>query len=659
MAQPPRLASPRPDLASTPPGFGPGALVVTAIIIAALYLSRDVLVPVVFAILLSFVLALPIGALQKLGMGRKLPVAIVVLVAFLMIGAIATIVTNQASDIVAELPKYQSTIREKLISIRGSTGGGPLDRLIDMGENLSKEVSKEAAPTLPADQQPQRPIQVEVTEPKPGPWKMLSSVVAPALKPLGTAGLVIVFTVFMLLQRTDLRNRAIRLAGSHDLQRTTSAMNDAATRLSKFFLVQVLLNAGFGLVVGLGLWLLGVPSPMLWGILAAISKFIPYFGVVIAAGGPLLLAAAIDPTWTTFFLTAAFFAVSEFLLGQVIEPLVYGHSTGLSPVAVILSVTFWTWLWGPVGLILATPLTVCLVVLGRHVDRLQFLDVMLGDRPPLTISENFYQRALAGDSAEIVDQAEDFLAQHRLPTFYDEVVVPGLRLAQADLARNALSEARLDRVASTMHHLIEELDDHDDGPDTSPDLSLPILETNRLADGDEHLAAALLQADRRSSQLPRIEAERHGAPGGHAPVLCIANRTELDRIAADMLAQILRKHGLGAQVESAHALTPAGVGRLERPETRLVCLSSLDASTPARLRHAIRRIRRRIPGAKVLIACWGLDPAELASLHEATEADASVGRLTEAALSCLEEASAAAPDARPPEPLATLPRRAS
>ena len=222
---------------------------------------------------------------------------------------------------------------------------------------------------------------MEVLQPDPGALQSLQSLISPLLHPLATTGIIIIFVIFILLQREDLRNRLIRLAGSHDLQRTTAALDDAASRLSRLFLIQLLVNGSFGVVIGIGLWLIGIPSAILWGILAGVLRFVPYIGAFIAAAFPLALAVAVDPTWSMLLWTVALFVVVEPIVGHVIEPMVYGHSTGLSPVAVVASATFWTALWGPIGLVLATPLTVCLVVLGRHVERLEFLDVMFGDRP--------------------------------------------------------------------------------------------------------------------------------------------------------------------------------------------------------------------------------------------------------------------------------------
>jgi hypothetical protein len=276
---------------------------------------------------------------------------------------------------------------------------------------------------------------VEITQPNPGALQTLGALITPLLQPLTTTGIVVIFVIFILIQRQDLRNRLVRLAGSQDLQRTTAAIDDAGQRLSRLFLTQLALNASFGLVIGTALWIIGVPSAPLWGMLAMILRFVPYIGAVISAIFPLVLAAAVGPGWTMVVWTAALFAVGEPIAGQVIEPVVYGHSSGLSPVAIIVSATFWTWLWGPIGLVVATPLTICLVVLGRYVDRLSFLDVMFGDEPALTSAELVYQRMLARDPVEVSDQARKFLKEKPLIAYYEEVLLEGLRLAEADLQR--------------------------------------------------------------------------------------------------------------------------------------------------------------------------------------------------------------------------------
>ncbi|HEX2475614.1 MAG TPA: AI-2E family transporter, partial [Lacipirellulaceae bacterium] len=318
---------------------------------------------------------------------------------------------------------------------------------------------------------------------------------------------------FILLQREDLRNRFIKLAGSHDLQKTTAALDDAATRLSRLFLMQLALNAAFGVVIGTGLWVIGIPSPVLWGILAAVLRFVPYIGAIISAVFPLTLAAAVDPGWSMLLWTAALFLVVEPLMGHVIEPLLYGHSTGLSPVAVVASAAFWTALWGPVGLVLATPLTICLVVLGRHVERLEFLDAMFGDRPPLSPPEIFYQRVLAGDPAEAVDKAEEFLKEHTLSTYYDEVALPGLKLAQNDVARGALDGLQTERIKAAVIEVVEDLADQDDG------------RPERATTHDPEAAAAVERPDDAIPALPVVKKEDL-APEWQAdtPVLCAAGR---------------------------------------------------------------------------------------------------------------------------------------
>jgi predicted PurR-regulated permease PerM len=419
---------------------GAAVAVVAAVIIGMLYFGREVFVPIALAILLSFVLAPAVRLLQQWHIPRVLSVAGVVLLAFLLISTIGGVIAPQINQLAGDLPRYQSTMREKIQSLRGKTAtSSTLERAADVLQDLGKELDKprDARPATPPAQPPApgqeaRPIPVEVRQPPPSALQNLAALISPLLKPLTTTGITIIFVVFILLQREDLRNRLIKLAGSHDLQKTTAALDDAARRLSRLFVTQLALNSAFGIVIGTGLWLIGVPSPVLWGILAAILRFVPYIGAFIAALFPLALATAVDPGWSMLVWTAALFLVVEPIVGHVIEPLVYGHSAGLSPVAVVVSATFWTALWGPIGLVLATPLTICLVVLGRHVEGLKFLDVMFGDRPALSPPEIFYQRMLAADPAEAVDHAEEFLKEKPLSVYYDEVALKGFFKAWAE-----------------------------------------------------------------------------------------------------------------------------------------------------------------------------------------------------------------------------------
>src|ERR1700724_2669600 len=442
------------------------------IIITTLYFGREIFVPIALAILLSFVLAPLVGLLQRIRVPRGLAVVSVVILAFALIFALGSLLASQLTQLAGDLPRYQSTISEKIQSFRDTTAGrGTLERASGMLKDLSKELDKpkETASPLgagtsltPKTSAPLTPVPVEVRQPDPGALESLHSLISPLLHPLATTGIIIIFVIFILLQREDLRNRLIRLAGSHDLQRTTAALDDAAARLSRLFLIQLVVNGAFGVVIGVGLWAIGIPSAVLWGILAAVLRFVPYVGAAIAAAFTFALFLAVDPTWSMLLWTLALFIVVEPIVGHVVEPMVYGHSTGLSPVAVVAAATFWTALWGPIGLVLATPLTVCLVVLGRHVERLEFLDVMFGDRPALSPPEIFYQRMLAGDPTEASEKAEQFLKERSLSSYYDEVALKGLQLAQADVERGALNLERLTKIRETVREFTNDLSDQDD-----------------------------------------------------------------------------------------------------------------------------------------------------------------------------------------------------
>jgi predicted PurR-regulated permease PerM len=347
-------------------------MAVAALIIAALYFGREIFVPVALSVLLSFVLAPFVMRLHSWRVPRTASVLVVVLVGFSIIFSLGGLMVSQATRLAGKLPGYQQTLSDKIESLRGLMGGsGTLEQASTVLKQLGTELQHPDVLNQPGNnivtQPTAKPIPVEVKQPDPGALTTLAAIIEPLLSPLTKTGIIVIFVVFILLQREDLRNRVVRLAGSGDIQRTTAALDDAGKRLSKLFLTQIAFNAVFGLAIGIGLKLIGVPSAPLWGLMAMILRFVPYIGALISAIFPLLLAAAVGSGWEMLLLTAALFVVLELLAGQVLEPLIFGHSTGLSPVAIILSASFWTWLWGPVGLVLATPLTVCLVVVGRHV----------------------------------------------------------------------------------------------------------------------------------------------------------------------------------------------------------------------------------------------------------------------------------------------------
>jgi predicted PurR-regulated permease PerM len=605
--------------------------ILAAIIIMVLYFGREIIIPIALAILLGFVLAPLVGLLQRIRIPRGLAVVSVVIIAFALIFAMGSLLATQLTQLAGDLPRYQSTITEKIQSFRETTAGrGTLERASGMLKDLSKELDKpkDAASALGASASPKaaplRPVPVEVRQPDPGALESLQSLISPLLHPLATTGIIVIFVIFILLQREDLRNRLIRLAGSHDLQRTTAALDDAASRLSRLFLIQLLLNGSFGVIIGTGLWLIGVPSAILWGILAAVLRFVPYIGAAIAAAFPLALAVAVDPTWSMLLWTLALFVIVEPIVGHVIEPMVYGHSTGLSPVAVVASATFWTALWGPIGLVLATPLTVCLVVLGRHVDRLEFLDVMFGDRPALSPPEIFYQRMLAGDPTEASEKAEEFLKERSLSSYYDEVALKGLQLAQADAERGTLDRERLTKIRDAVSEFANNISDQDDRP-------LP--KVNSTTDAEATSAVETVAEDAPYENLPILSKEdlRPEWQGEH-PVLCVAGRSLIDEAAAIMLGQLSTTHGLAARVEAPEALSTANIFRLETAGVVIACLVYMEASSPAHMRYSVRRLRRKLPKATIILGCWrkDIDPAALEKLREGAKADLAAAGLGEA-----------------------------
>jgi hypothetical protein len=437
-----------------------------------------------------------------------------------------------------------------------------------------------------------------------------------------------IVTIFMLLQQEDVRDRLIRLFGSNDLHRTTLALDDAGYRLSRYFLVQLGLNTGFGILIGIGLFFIGVPNPVLWGILATLMRFVPYIGSLISGVLPVALAAAVEPGWSMAIWTAALFLIAEPIMGQVIEPVVYGHSTGLSPLSVVIAAIFWTWLWGPVGLILSTPITLCLVVLGRHIEPLQFLDVLLGDRPALTPVEGFYQRILAGDADEAMDQAEMLLGEFSLTDYYDQVALKGLQLAAGDVQRGVMTPERLATIKDTILELIDDLADTED---VVPE---PRKDTGTIdpppRDGPRTPSA----------MLPKAAPAEARAPGwqGDKPVLCIAGRGALDEASAAMLAQLLGKHGLGAEIADSHMVTRAPFAA---DGYAMICVAYLEINgSPSHLRYLLRRLRARFPGLPLLVGIWpSEDPIRVDQrLRAVVGADFYASSLREAVGLCLDVA---------------------
>ena len=451
-----------------PAGLAFSNVMVGAFVLAILYFAREILVPIALAVLLSFVLAPLVRMLQRLKVPRALAVMGAVGTAFIITFSLATMVMVEVNQLANDLPRYETTLSEKIRNLRDAVGRAGLltnasNLLKDLDRELNTKDQNEAPATkssFPDNAKGKTPIPVEVHQPDPAASETLVAMLRPLVTPFTTTGIVVIFLIFFLFQREDLRNRFIRLAGSDDLERTTAALDDAGRRLGRLFLTQLILNATFGAVIGLGLAVIGVPSAPLWGLLATILRFVPYIGAILAASLPIALAAAVGSDWSMALWTIALFAVVEPLTGQVVEPLVCGRSAGLSPVAVVVAASFWTWLWGPLGLLLSTPLTLCLVVLARHVDRLQFIDVMLGDQPALTPQQAAYQRMLTGDPIDAIEQARSFLKEGSVEAYYEEIVLGALRLATADAALGRLDDKRLENIYQTVSEIVEDLGSH-------------------------------------------------------------------------------------------------------------------------------------------------------------------------------------------------------
>jgi hypothetical protein len=385
-------------------------------------------------------------------------------------------------------------------------------------------------------------------------------------------------------------------------------------------------NALFGIIVAVGLHLIGIPGPILWGIVAFMLRFVPYVGPVIAASFPVTLAVAVDPGWGIAVETIALFVIAETVLGQAIEPWLYSHNTGVSPSAVVVSATFWTWLWGPLGLVLSTPLTVCLAVLGRHVEKVAFLDVIFGDTPPLTQAEIFYQRVLAGDASDVADQAERYLKQHSLVDYFDGVVLRALLMAQADLRRGVLDELRQRQIKDTIEEALDDL------PDQWNYRTKPEGAAAQGAAGEPDSGAEVAGSSTEAAH--------------RLPVLCIAGRSLLDEAAAAMFVRILEKNDIASKVAPAAVLAISGIQRIAGEPAQIVCLSYLDAEVAsASARFAVRRLCRHLPAAKVVAGFWQSSPARLHELCEATKATFCAATFRDALDFCLKEAKAEASQA--------------
>jgi predicted PurR-regulated permease PerM len=603
-------------------------LILLQLVVAALYVGRALFIPIAIAILASLVLSPPILLLRRWGLARIPSVLIIVLAAFAIAILVGATLARQFSQLAVDLPLYEETINAKLEDLREAATQNPVFSRASKALKAFEEFNPSRPNPPKTDHknndgsEGKEPVLAELYQPGPGLIAVVQAVAGTAVPPLETAGVIVIFVIIILLQREDLRNRLIGLVGSDDIQRTTTVMNEVAERLARFFLVQTLVNLSFGVVIGIGLALIGIPNPMLWGFVAFLLRYVSYLGLLIAAGAATALAAASEPGWSLTLETAALFLFTETIIAQVVEPLLYGQNTGISPSAVIISATFWTWLWGVPGLVLSTPLAVCLAVLGRHVQRLSFLDVIFGGAPPLSEAEIFYHRALAGDAAEVANQAERFLKNHSLLDYFEGVALQALLLAQVDRQRGVMDEPQQKRIKETIDEVLEDLSDHVEFAPKG------IEHHNDGSAGPE--TAGNAKAEKRQTSAPDVDS--------HKLVLCIAGRSFLDEAAAALFARVLTKNGIASEVEPAAVLTIGHISHLAAAPARIVCLSYLDSeSVGASARFAVRRLRRHLPKAKIVGGFWQSTPGRLHELCDETKADFCAAALKDALNYCLEQ----------------------
>ena len=602
----------------------PGVMAVVGAAIV-LKLAQDVFLPLAIAMLITFALSPLVSVLRRTGLSLLISVLLVTALAFAAIALFSLVVFGQLGELALNLPTFQQNILTKLDGLQ-SAGSG--NGLLANAMNMMRAINSEIGAALPATgAAPAKPMPVEVIE-NVNAMGLLQNLVMPVISPVATSGLVIVLVIFMLLEREALRDRFIRLVGSNDLHRTTQMLGDAGQRVASYLLTQLLVNSIYAVPIGLGLWLIGVPNALLWGVLTLVLRFVPYIGSALAAAFPLFLAFAVSPDWSAVIWTGALFIVVEMITSNAVEPWLYGSRTGLSSLAVIIAALFWTFLWGPPGLVLATPLTVCLVVLGRHIPQFAFFDILLGDEPVLAPHQQLYQRLLVGNRVEAVFHAEDGLEEQALIDYYQDIALPALIMAQDDRDRGVLTPEQETRLADTAGHLVAELAD--------------------------------LVEEERAAVKPDT-----AAPDTAPMVTCIGGRWQIDDITAIMLAQLLEIEGATAQALSFADLAQSRFAKTEAALQGCVILCFLDP-TPSRasLLH-IRRIKRVSPQTRVGVVIWqwsaqtdgpeqfaqrrtGLDPVRFADTL-AIGADFVVTNF--------EDALEAAFEVKPATPLAAAPHK--
>ncbi|MBB5190406.1 putative PurR-regulated permease PerM [Silvimonas terrae] len=578
----------------------------TATVLGLLYFGRDVLIPITLAIILSLLIAPLIRWLRRVGFGQVGSIVVAVSGLSVALTFVGLVIGLQVIHMAASLPQYEDTIRSKVVTLDEMTLGklnlvtGQANRVISQMFARNEDATPDPT-TQDAHNTANKPLAVTVQQSPPSPFTLLTRIATSVWGPLETAGIVFVVLIFVLLEHEALRDRLIRLIGSGDLRGTTMAVNDAGTRLSRFFVSQFAVNIAVGALIWLGLSLIGLSQALLWGVMAAVLRFVPYVGVWIAAFCATLLAAAIAPGWEMAVMTLGLFLLIEVLVAQLIEPQLYGHTTGLSPLSVVIAAIFWSWIWGPVGLVLSTPLTLCLVVAGRYIKGLQFLEILLGEVPALTMPENFYQRALSGDADEIIASARAFLKRKPLAVYCDTVLRPAVHMLAMDYASKTISRAEQKRVSTVIGTVIETLSGS----------GKPVKGNRRQSVLEEVSLGRQLRA-RREQQTGRWQGPIN-APEGSV-VLAVGLGSGGDELAAEILVRILRTQHIDGRHLALEDLQGPIPNEVNPEIVAVVFLISVIPETEGDLfDNLIQTFRERLPHAQIMAAVLG-SPFELRDL---------------------------------------------
>ncbi len=599
-------------------------IVTAGIVLTLLYFGRSVLIPLALAIMLSLLVAPPVRALRRLGVGGISSVLVTVVALAVLCMGLAVALGAQILHIAASLPQYESNVQRKLETLEEVTIG-PLLRLTDETSRLVEiRESPEELPARGRDVERSLPAAVSggavLEPPKFGShqlqlmWKLLRSVWGP----VQFAGIVLLVLIFVLLEHESLRDRFIRIAGATDIRTATLALNDAGDRLSRYFVSQFLINLAFGLAIWVSLSMLRLPQALLCGILAGVMRFVPYVGVGIAALFAAVLALAVDPGWSLAVCTLGIFILLDIVVGQLVEPHLYGHATGLSALSVVVAAIFWSWLWGPAGLILSTPLTLCLLVAGRHTKGLGVLELLLGNAQPLTLPQRFYQRALSGDPHEIIANARAFLKNDSLVAYCDRVMIPALHLARLDVEAGATTGEQLLKIRRAIVDVAAALSGN----------SLKFLRRRHRGAVLEAVNAGRWLRQQREHLTGKWQGPL-GVPRGSI-VICVALGSAADDLATELLVRVLRSEGVDARHFSPTEID-AGLPPGADPDgVAIVFLVSAFPSPERERADSIsQQLHELLPQAN-LIRVFSPGVAVLAESSESRNAEPTAGSLGEA-----------------------------